>query len=105
MIVWGSGSGRSDLGVIETRACSTCERERQFRLLLHYRYSHLYYLRWVTKKQYVLACNVCQRGWELDAASVESKLEKVPIPFMTRYGWVFLLGTAGVIVIAVLVTQ
>ena len=97
MIIWGSGGGGADLGVAEHRACPTCERERPFKVLLQYRYAHLYYLRWVTKKAYFLACEVCQRGFALDAKAVEAKLEKHPIPFMTRYGWAFLLGIPAAI--------
>ena len=92
MIIWGSGNGGADLGVAEHRACATCEKERPFKVLLQYKYAHLYYLRWVTKKVYYLACDVCHRGAELDARSVEAKLQKHPIPFMTRYGWAFLVA-------------
>ena len=92
MIIWGSGNGDADLGVAEHRECATCEKERPFKVLLQYRYAHLYYLRWVTKKAYYLACEVCQRGVALDTKAVEAKLEKHPIPFMTRYGWTFLIG-------------
>ena len=99
MIIWGSGGGGSDLGVVEHRHCSTCEKERPFKLLLQYRYGHLYYLRWVTQKTYHLACDVCRRGWALKAADVEAKLEKNPIPFMTRYGWTILVGLVGIVVV------
>ena len=65
MIIWGSGGGSADLGVAEHRACPTCEKERPFKVLLQYKYAHLYYLRWVTKKAYFLACDVCHRVfWE-----------------------------------------
>ena len=97
VIIWGSGNGGADLGVVENRACATCEKERPFKVLLQYRYAHLYYLRWVTKKVYYLACEVCHRGVELDAKSVEAKLKTHPIPFMTRYGWTFLLAIPSMI--------
>lgn len=99
MIIWGSGGGGADLGQVELRHCETCEKERPFKLLLQYRYAHLYYLRWVTEKHYHLACDVCRRGWELKTADVEQKLEKNPIPFMTRYGWAFLVGGIAVVVL------
>ena len=92
MIIWGSGNGAADLGVAEHRDCATCEKERPFKAMLQYKYAHLYYLRWVTKKVYYLACDVCRRGVELDAKSVEAKLKTHPIPFMTRYGWTFLIA-------------
>jgi len=92
MIIWGSGSGNSDLGAVETRHCEICEKEREFKVMLNYRYAHLYYLRWVTEKKYHLLCDICSRGWSLKAKDVEAKLEKNPIPFMTRFGWAFLVG-------------
>lgn len=100
MIIWGSGGGSADLGVIEQKLCATCEKERPFKLLLQYRYAHLYYLRWVTSKTYHLVCDVCHRGWELETKKVESTLKENPIPFMTRYGWTFLVGFVGLIVVA-----
>ena len=99
MIIWGSGGGGVDLGEGETRPCPTCEKDRPFKVILQYKYAHLYYLRWVTEKKYHLACDVCHRGWELKAEDVEAKLEKNPIPFMTRYGWAFLVGIVGVFVL------
>ncbi|WP_374425047.1 hypothetical protein [Chromobacterium sp.] len=99
MIIWGSGSGGADLGQVEVRHCATCERDRPFKLFIQYRYAHLYYLRWVTEKKYHLACDICQRGWELKAADVESMLEKNPIPFMTRFGWAFLVGGVALIIL------
>jgi len=54
----------------------------------------------VTEKKYHLACDICRRGWELNASDVEPKLEKNPIPFMTRFGWTFLVGFIVLIAIA-----
>lgn len=95
MIIWGSGGQTLDLGEIEKKACATCEKDRPFKLFLNYRWSHLYYFRWVTKKQYMLLCDVCRRGWELKAKEIEQKLRKSPIPFMTRFGWTIPLGIIG----------
>lgn len=100
VIIWGSGNGSADLGVAEQRACATCERERPFKVLLQYKYAHLYYLRWVTKKVYYLACDICHRGSELDARAVEGRLEKHPIPFMTRYGWAFLAAPVALLMLS-----
>ena len=52
MIVWGSGGDAIKLGVLETRRCDTCEKERPFDLTLQYRYWALYWIfGMVTKKQ------------------------------------------------------
>ncbi|MEN3812795.1 hypothetical protein ABH309_24830 [Chromobacterium piscinae] len=99
MIIWGSGGKAVDLGQVDERHCELCEKHRPFKLLLQYRFAHLYYLRWVTEKKYHLACDICHRGWVLSVDDVESKLEKNPIPFMTRFGWTFLLGGVALIVL------
>jgi hypothetical protein len=101
MIIWGSGGGGKDLGQVELRHCEICEKERPFKLFLQYKYAHLYYLRWVTEKKYHLACDICQRGCELNSKDVESKFEKNPIPFMTRYGWAFLVGFIAIVILLV----
>jgi hypothetical protein len=93
MIVWGSGGDSLHLGVVENRQCETCEKERPFILLLNYRYFGFYWLlNWVTHKEYVLVCEVCSRGWALDTKTVESSLQKVPIPFRHRYSGLLGLG-------------
>jgi hypothetical protein len=100
MIIWGSGSGGADLGQVELRQCPTCDKERPFKLFLQYSYNHVYYLRWVKERKYHLACDICRRGWELDPKETEAKLEKNPIPFMTRFGWTFLVGIISILLIA-----
>ena len=58
MIIWGSRGQNVILGVREHRDCEKCQTNRPFRLMLQYRYGHLYYVfRWVTQKQYFLACD------------------------------------------------
>jgi len=99
MIIWGSGGHGADLGVAETRTCPACEKERPFKLFLQYRYAHLYCLRWVTTRAYHLACAVCHRGWQLKTNEVESRLQENPIPFMTRYGWTFLVGFISIMAV------
>jgi hypothetical protein len=92
-IIWGSGGNSVDLGGEEHRHCETCERERPFRVILQYRYAHLYWVfAWITQKQYSLLCNICSRGWQLNAEDVEKTLTQNPIPFMRRWGWTFLVG-------------
>lgn len=91
-IIWGSGGDTVDLGVAEHRHCEVCERERPFKILLRYKYAHLYWVfSWITEKRYLLLCDVCSRGWLLNTAEIEKKLPKSPIPFIHRWGWVFLV--------------
>jgi hypothetical protein len=87
MIIWGSGGGETNLAPTEHRHCETCEKERPFQLLLHYRYAHVYFFRWVTERKYHFVCEICRRGWQLEADDIKPTLDSDPIPFMTRFGW------------------
>lgn len=96
MIIWGSGGDVINLGGAQTRRCDTCERDRPFNLVLRYHYAHLCYLSgWVTEKKYLLLCNICRHGRELDIKKIETNLLRVPIPFTHRFG-----GVVGLAVVA-----
>jgi hypothetical protein len=96
MVIWGSGGDTVDLGVSEHKYCDVCERERPFKVFLQYRYAHIYWIfSWITKKHYSLLCDICSRGWILKAEEVEKTLPKIPIPFMRRWGWTFLVALFG----------
>lgn len=93
MIVWGSGGDVVNLGVVEVTHCDVCEKDRAFNLILCYRYWGLYWVfNVVTEKKYMLVCDVCQRGWELDSSRVEEAIKSVPIPFMRRFGLLVFIG-------------
>jgi hypothetical protein len=97
MIVWGAKGEVANLGPQASRHCPTCEKERPFHVILQYTVRHIWYVfKWVTGKQYVLLCDVCQRGNKLDPKLVESRLTKPPIPFATRWGWAFLAGMVAI---------
>jgi hypothetical protein len=100
MIIWGSRGQSINLGVKAHQDCKTCTQNRPFRLTLQYKYSHLYYVfRWVSEKRYFLACDICHRGWALDANKVEADLKQNPIPFGDRYGWLALIVIIAVLVL------
>jgi hypothetical protein len=93
MIVWGSGGDILNLGTLETSRCEVCEKDRPFNLILQYRYWGLYWIfNFVTEKKYMLLCDVCQRGWELESSKVEGVMKSVPIPFMRRFGFLVLIA-------------
>ena len=55
---------------------------------LKYEYGHFYHLfGWVIKKQYPLTCPYRTHGWILNTANAEIPLERNPIPFHQRHGW------------------
>lgn len=96
MIIWNSGGDLVNLGTVEEKHCQVCEKDQSFGLILQYRYWGLYWIfNFVTKKQYTLVCDVCQRGWTLDKSEVEDNLDAVPIPFMRRFGLLVLIAVVG----------
>jgi len=102
MIIWGTGGQSVDLGKVEDRQCQTCGAVRPFKLFLQYRYFHLYYVfKAVTKKEYMMVCEVCRRGWQLEKAKIAQALGKEPIPFMTKYGLAVLGGIIVLVVVLV----
>ena len=107
MLVWGHRSESVDLGSTGIHNCPVCERERSFRLLLHYNWSHMYWVfGQVSAKTYHIACEICHRGWEADSQEIEQQIGHNPIPFMRRKGWMFpaagMLGVVSLIVTAAL---
>ncbi len=100
MIIWGSGGDSVDFGVAETHHCETCEKERPYRLVLHYRYWGFYWVfNRVTKKQYAMICDICGRGWEIESSKIEPLLDTAPIPFMRRYGLAILGGIFAIFMV------
>jgi uncharacterized protein YlaI len=107
MIIWGSRGKSLNLGKVKTEQCSICEKERDFNLVLNYRYFGFYWIfNIVTKKVYMLVCNICNRGWELDKDKVEKEiLSNVPIPFMHKYGLFVFLGIIAIITLLVSISK
>lgn len=90
MLVWGRG-GNSVEAVRDggVGPCPVCQGNQPFRILLNYRYAHLWYLfSWITSRQYVCQCTRCNNGYTVEPRAIADKLGKTdPIPFMRRRGW------------------
>jgi len=100
MIIWNSGGEVMNLGAMDRRRCDTCEATQPFSIVLQYRYWALYWIfSLVTEKRFLLVCDVCHRGSEIEAAAIEQLLAADPIPFMRRFG---VLVLAGVVVVLML---
>jgi hypothetical protein len=92
MVVWGTDGRKVSLGRLEERPCQTCGKNQPFELTLAYRFFHVYwFFRWVTNREYWLACQVCQHGWTVETQETETALGASPIPRWDRYG----LGALG----------
>jgi len=60
---------------------------------LQYEYDHVYYVFGLLRsRKYLLLCDVCSRGETLDRSEFERALERVPVPFMHRFGCVVFVG-------------
>ena len=94
MIVWGSGGDIVEVQSEGKQECPNCECKRRFSLLLRYEYTHVYFIfAFVTSRQYFVTCDVCNQGYKVKRKDVEAELERIPIPFMRRFGCLVGLGT------------
>jgi hypothetical protein len=90
MLVWGSGGNTveavRDAGVAP---CPVCKGNQPFRLMLNYRYGHIWHLfGWVTSRQYLCLCTRCNHGYAVEPRAIADRLgARDPIPFMRRRGW------------------
>lgn len=103
MRIWRFDSKSTDLGAIETKRCDTCAEDRSFKLFLYQRYARISYLySWMWQKKYLLLCDVCRRGAELDWRKVETKPHTRAILFHRRHGWPFLSAVIAIVVVLIL---
>ena len=101
MIVWRSGSDIVNIEAVESHYCEVCGTERPFHLVLQYKYWGLYWIfSFITKRQYLVVCEICNRGWELESKQIDRDMGKSSIPFMRRYGLVCLI--IGIVVLAII---
>ena len=85
--------GLVDLGGAQTRRCEICNQIRQFQNFLSYRYWALYgVFGFVTERHYLVACEICGRGQEIEKRAAEAEFDRDPIPFMQRFGLLVLLA-------------
>lgn len=95
MIVWGSKGDYVWLGSGGLKKCPICNKETEHFIKLAYRWFHLYWMfGYVAEKKYFLLCDNCDNGYELNKATVESQIKKIPIPFMHRFG----LASLGIVI-------
>jgi hypothetical protein len=100
MLWWGSSGKFFNLGSLGNRPCGTCEKDRNFSLMLAYRVHHLwFFLRWITGKTYTVACDICGHGHVADAKEIESVADKHPVPWFDRFGWTIGAGLVGLIAV------
>ncbi|QIL21782.1 hypothetical protein G7079_10250 [Thermomonas sp. HDW16] len=96
MFYIGQGERIVPIGPTQERHCPRCEQATAFQPQLTYKFGQLDLLfGFVYGKRYQLACSQCNHGWLLDTKATERDMDKVPIPFHLRYGFLVLIGIAA----------
>ena len=99
MLIWGSG-GKTVEAVRDggVAPCPVCQGNQPFRIMLTYKYAHLWYLfSFITSRQYVRQCTRCNNGQVVEQRAIADRLGKTdPVPFMRRRGWLVGLGALAV---------
>lgn len=100
ILIWGTSPKLVDLGPAGSGECRNCGQERPFRWRLRYQLNHVYYaFGFVSRKQYLLECEVCGRGEPRPAAEIEASLGKSVIPFLERFGCLAAAGGVAALVL------
>ena len=96
MFYIGQGERTVPIGPTEERHCPRCDEATAFQPQLKYKFGQFDLLfGFVYGKRYQLACSQCNHGWVLDTKETERGLDKVPIPFRLRYGFLVLVAIAA----------
>lgn len=100
MLAYGAGGNTITLDMHGTRHCESCDQDRSFSVVLQYRYWGFDWIfNFLTMRKYIMRCDACENGLELDRKAVEAKLDGVPIPFIHRYGMLTLLELIALLLI------
>ena len=106
MFMIGQGERIVPVGPPDPQHCPRCDEVTDFQPQLKYKYGEFDLIfGFVYDKQYQLACPQCNHGWRLDKRTVEQGLDKVPIPFHLRFGFLILLGIVVAIGAAYVATR
>jgi len=93
MLIWGYNSKYLNLGIKFSDNCQSCGGVQDKRLILYYRYAHLYYyFRVIYEKQYLIECDFCGCFYKVSTHETEKLNGPPPIPFMDKYGALVLCG-------------
>ena len=95
MFYIGQGERVVPIGPVEEKHCPRCDSVTNFQPQLKYKFGQFDLLFGFTYgKRYQLACEQCNHGWLLDTKETERSLDKIPIPFHLRYGFLVLIALA-----------
>ena len=98
MFYIGQGERTVVIGPSQEKHCPRCEQTTEFQPQLKYKFGQFDLLfGFVYGKRYQLACSECNHGWLLDTKQTERDLDKIPIPFHLRYGFLVLVGLAALV--------
>lgn len=105
MIFYSTETKVVDLRRDAFRMCPKCAKIQVFHDALQYRCIALYYVFGVTEqKKYMSICQVCNYRIDLKKDEIQPSLERLPIPFLDRFGCLSLLVTIGLTVLVIVMT-
>jgi hypothetical protein len=92
MIFYGSRENVIPLVELGPRHCPHCANSNEFRAHVKYTYIHLYWaFGLVVKRQYIIACDHCDRGTLVRRDQIPFVPESDSIPFLHRWGFPLML--------------
>ena len=101
MLIPGFSSDIVALQPIGEFPCATCKGPRVFHLVLHYEYLHFsHVLRWVTRQNYLRACEICGKGEAVPREEAERELGRRPFTVFEQYGCLIWFGILAVVALA-----
>ena len=97
MLIWGTRGNAVKMGPGPTQNCPNCAQTRSFSYWVQYKIFHLWYLiRLVTSKNYMLACDVCERGTTVPQDQAMATATTNPIHWFDRFSWLIPTGAVAV---------
>lgn len=84
---WGNGHGDVKAAKMDDIACPQCKDKCPASLYVRYHYGYVYFVfSAVMRFEYFHTCDICGLATKMDPAEAKPLVQKLKIPFMTRYG-------------------
>ena len=102
MIFYGIRENSIPLAELGSRQCAHCGDWHDFRAHVKYIFMHIFWaFGMVLKREYIIACDHCDRGTAVRRDAIPALLGDDPIPLLHRWGFVpMLLVTLGLLAFA-----
>ena len=106
MLVWGTRGNAVKIGPGPTQNCPNCQQTRSFSYWVQYKIFHLWYvIRLVTSKNYMLACDTCERGNTVPQDQAMATANRNPINWFDRFSWLIPVGAIAAFCVVLGITN